>query len=397
MKGLILHRLTGLGGAVVLLLAASASALDSLAPTLAPYLKDYGLPALAAAVVKDGEIIAAGALGTRRAGNAIPVTLDDRFHIGSDTKAMTALLAAMLVEQGKLQWTTTVAEVFPELADTMDTRLRGVTLRQLLSHTSGLPPDNEAFIKLLADSLRPQPQPGNLDDLRYGLVKAASLDPLAAEPGAQFAYANLGYLFVGAIIERRTGKTWEELISERVFDPLGLSTAGLGPQATMGRVDAPLGHAIIEGVVKPMLAGPDGDNPALLGPAGTAHLSVLDFARWAGWNAGEGRRGPHLVTPEMLKTLHTAVVTVPEDGSQPAPQYALGWGVRQPPWAPNPVLIHAGSNRMNYAVICVDPRRDFAVVAMTNIASERAEPAMTALIQALFTHFSGAGPAASPL
>src|SRR5215470_17899219 len=94
----------------------------------------FELPALAAAVVQNGRIVAAGAVGTRRAGTTIPVTLDDRFHIGSDTKAMTALLAAMLIEQGKLDWKTTVAEIFPELTNTMAADVGGIRLDQLLSH-----------------------------------------------------------------------------------------------------------------------------------------------------------------------------------------------------------------------------------------------------------------------
>ena len=122
----------------------------SLDAMLQPYLARYDLPALAAAVVCNGTIIATGAVGTRRADTDTPVAVNDRFHIGSDTKAMTALLAAIFVEEGKLRWDSTVADVFPELAETMDTGLRRVTLEQLLSHTSGIPSDNEAFKRLLA-------------------------------------------------------------------------------------------------------------------------------------------------------------------------------------------------------------------------------------------------------
>ena len=85
----------------------------SLNPVLHPYLSRYELPALAAAVVRNGELIASGAVGTRRAGTNSPVTIDDRFHIGSDTKAMTALIAATLVEEGRIRWTSSVSEVFP--------------------------------------------------------------------------------------------------------------------------------------------------------------------------------------------------------------------------------------------------------------------------------------------
>ena len=280
--------------AVVVMLAGPAAAVGqvSLNATLEPYLSRYDLPALAAAVVRDGRVVAAGAVGTRRVGTQTPVTINDRFHLGSDTKAMTALLAAMLVEEGKLRWDSTVAQIFPELSATMSPKLRGVTLTQLLSHTSGVPPDNQRMTDLLNQSAA---QDGNLDELRYWLVRQWVPEPLAAEPGTTFAYANMNYVIAGAMIERVTGRTWDELISERVFTPLKLSTAGLGAQASLGRVDAPLGHAIVDGKTKAFLAGPNGDNPPILGPAGIANMSVLDFARWAGWNAGEGKRGPHLV------------------------------------------------------------------------------------------------------
>lgn len=129
---------------------ATAVVLD---PTLRPYLARYALPALAAAVVRDGTMLASGAVGTRRAGTDISVTIADRFHVGSDTKAMTALVAATLVEQGRLRWDAAVGEAFPEFAATMDAGLRGVTLEQLLLHTSGIPADNEAFGRLIEQSL----------------------------------------------------------------------------------------------------------------------------------------------------------------------------------------------------------------------------------------------------
>ena len=198
------------------------------------------------------------------------MTIDDRFHIGSDTKAMTALLAAMLIELRKLHWDTTVGSVFPELAAAMAPDVGGVTLAQLLSHTSGIPSDNPAQDKLVEQSFA---QPGNLDELRYWIVAGLVKQQLRSKPGAQFAYSNLGYTLAGAIIERIGGRTWEELVAVRIFDPLGLKTAGFGPQSSLGRVDAPLGHRTLpNGTLKAMLAGPNGDNPEAIGPAGTVHL-----------------------------------------------------------------------------------------------------------------------------
>ena len=368
----------------------STSAQTSLDAALVPFLARYELPAVAAAIVKGGKVVAVGAVGTRKAGAKIPVTVNDRFHLGSDTKAMTALLAAMFVEEGKIRWNSTVSEVFPEFSTKIDPGLRRVTLEQLLSHTSGIPSDNTVFGDLLTKSML---QDGNLDELRYWLVQQWIVQPLESEPGTKFAYANMNYVIVGAIIERVAGKTWDELITERVFAPLGLRSAGLGSQATLGKIDAPLGHVVIDGRTKPFLAGPNGDNPPIIGPAGIAHMSVLDFARWAGWNAGEGKRGPKLVQPETLKKLHTPVISMPDKkdaapGTPPRGKYALGWGQLPVEWAPEPLIYHGGSNEKNLAHIWLEPKRDFAMVLVTNIGGSKANEALNALAPELYARFA---------
>src|SRR5262249_23627779 len=306
-----------------------------------------------------------------------------------DTKAMTALLAGILVDEGKLCWDSTVADIFPELAEEMDPGLRRVTLEQLLSHTSGVPSGNEALVVLLRKAMV---QDGNLDEMRYWLVREWSPQPLAAPAGTKFAYANMNYILAGAMIERAGGKTWDDLITERVFTPLSLQSAGLGNQATLGRIDAPLGHKVVDGKTKAFLAGPNGDNPLIVGPAGIAHMSVLDFARWAGGNAGEGKRGPKLVRPETLKKLHTMVVSMPEikdalPGTPSHGKYGLGWGEFPVEWAPEPLLYHGGSNRRNLAHIWVDAKHDFALVLVTNIAGKKAEQALFALTPELYAKF----------
>jgi len=111
---------------------------QSLDRMLEPYLKEFGLPALAAAVFKEGVVIFSGAVGTRRAGREMPVTIEDRFHLGSDSKPFTSLLAGQFVEAGKLRWDSTLAEVFSELKHKMDAEFGKITLEQSLSHWSGL-------------------------------------------------------------------------------------------------------------------------------------------------------------------------------------------------------------------------------------------------------------------
>ena len=363
----------------------------SLNPILDSIRARFELPALAAAVVKNGKIVASGAVGTRRAGTVIPVTIDDRFHIGSDTKAMTSLLSAMLVEERKIRWDSTVAEIFPELVAMMDSDVKAVTLEQLLSHTSGIPSDNGGHVKLLQQSFAQEHK--NLDEVRYWVIGELIKQPLQSKPGTNFAYANMGYTLAGAMLERVSGKTWEELIVERVFDPLGLKSAGLGPQSTLGRVDAPLGHEPLpDGILKPMLAGPNGDNPEVLGPAGTAHLSVLDFATWAAWNAGEGKRGPSLARPETLRKLHTKVIDMPPKpdapvGTPSTGSYGFGRVTVTPPFAHEPFLFHGGSNEMNVAYIMLQPQRDFGIVMVTNVGGKKADQAMIALGEVLYRRF----------
>jgi CubicO group peptidase (beta-lactamase class C family) len=368
--------------------AAERLALDQ---TLEPYLKEFGLPALAAAVFKEGVVIASGAVGTRRTGQDIPVGIDDRFHIGSDSKAFTSLLAGQFVQEGKLRWDSTLADVFPELKERMDAEFAKITLEQLLSHASGLAEDGPELIDLLNRSYH---QDGNMDEVRYWMVKETAPKPLDHLPGSKFAYSNLGYTIAGAILERIGGKTWEELVTERIIEPLDLKSAGFGPQSSLGRVDAPLGHLLVDGKPKPMLAGPNGDNPLILGPAGTMHMSVLDFAKWVAWHAGEGKRPPTLVSPDTVKKLHTPVIGtgVRENAPPGTPKtggYALGWGQVIEDWAPAPAITHTGSNTMNLAAAMFWPETDFGFVMMTNIAGPAADRALKKLAAELYKGFSG--------
>jgi CubicO group peptidase (beta-lactamase class C family) len=364
---------------------------ESLARTLEPYLKEFGLPALAAAVFKEGVVIASGVTGTRRAGQDIPVGIEDRFHIGSDSKAFTSLLSGQLVEEGKLRWDSALAEVFSELKEKMDAEFAKITLQELLSHSSGLASDGPEILDLISRSYM---QDGNMDEVRYWMVKETAPKPLDHARGSKFAYSNLGYTIAGAILERTGGKTWEELVNERIIGPLDLKSAGFGPQASLGKVDAPLGHLLVDGKPKAMLAGPNGDNPLVIGPAGTMHMSVLDFAKWVAWHAGEGKRPPVLVSPDIVKKLHTPVIDTgvlenARPGTPKTGKYALGWGQVTVDWAPAPVMTHSGSNGMNLAIAMFWPETDFGFVMMTNIASTAADEALRKLAADLYKGFSG--------
>jgi CubicO group peptidase (beta-lactamase class C family) len=358
-----------------------------LTQTLEPLRRQYGLPALAAAVVRAGVINAAGATGVRAQGSTVRVTLNDRFHLGSDTKAMTALLAGMAIEDGKLAWDSTIGAVLGALVPGMNPKLAAVTLEQLLSHSGGIPTDTDEIIKLYFSS---EAFDFNLAPLRLRIINAWKTHAPASTPGTQFHYANLGYVVAGAMLEKATGTFWEELITRRIFEPLKLATAGLGAQATFGRLDAPVGHTIgADGTVTPMYWGAAADLPPSVGPAGLAHMSVLDFATWAGWNAGGGRRAPALVKPETLARIHrphvsTGKIPNPKPGVPQEGHYALGWGVVQWEWMKNPVLQHNGSNGMNLAKVLVDTVADVAVTVLTNFPGPKAEDAASELMLSLY-------------
>jgi len=350
----------------------------------------YDLPALAAAVVKDGFVIAAAAVGTRIHGAEMPVTINDRFHIGSNTKSMTATLAGILVESGDLKWTSTVGEVLGNEVPGLSASLADATLEQLLSHSSGIPSDNDDMLALYFNE---NVFDYNLPALRLETLDAWKHNEVTVPEGSPFQYANFGYMIAGSMIEKASGKPWESLMYERIFEPMGMETARLGPQATYGRIDAAVGHRILpDGSIVPMLWGPAADGPPVISPAGNASLSVLDYAKWASWNAGVGKRGPALVRPETLEyiqSIHvqTPVRDNPPPGTPTTGWYGLGWGIVGFDWADKPLLTHNGSNSMNIARLVIDTEQDLGVVVMTNFPGEGANTAVGDVMQRLYVQY----------
>jgi D-alanyl-D-alanine carboxypeptidase len=211
----------------------------------------------------------------RALGHSERVTVDDRWHIGSDTKAFTATLIARLVERRVMSFDDTLAASFPAFAKSMSPAYRGVTVKQLLSHTAGLPslttPEElPAFLDAIksANGLKAQ---------RTAIARHYLTSPPASKAG-EFKYSNIGYVIAGAIAEARTGKDWETLIREEVFIPLGIVNAGFGAPGASGEYDQPLGHHDVNGQVTPVdPLDPDSDNPTPLGPSGMINIALKDW------------------------------------------------------------------------------------------------------------------------
>ena len=327
----------------------AAQAPQGLDEFLAPIRERHRVPALGAAVLVDGRLAAIGVSGKRKHGSDAEVTVDDRWHLGSCTKAMTATLLARHVDRGRLSWNDTVAERMPDLLDGMHAQARAITVADLLRHRAGQPrgPSRALWNELFRFE-------GSDRDARTAVAAELLQRAPTTAPGTRYLYSNAGYMIVGAIAERIDERPWSEQMRAELFDPLAMRSAGFGPPGRRDAVEEPWGH-------RPGPRGPVPvfhDNPSSLGPAGTVHASLRDWARFVGLHLGvcDPGRQP-LVRDATLRTLHT-----PPDGTD----YAFGWRVTRRGWAPGPILTHSGSNTMWYCVAWLAPEIDFAVLVTCN-------------------------------
>ncbi|MCT7957322.1 serine hydrolase domain-containing protein [Laspinema palackyanum] len=341
-------------------------ALKNLNSILEPIQQTHPLPALAAAIVTSEGMSAIGAVGERKYGSGIPVTIGDRFHLGSCTKAMTATLLGRLVEAGQLEWQTTLAEAFPRLE--MLPVYRSVTLEQLLSHQGGFPEPHQPWLpgKMTLEMLD---LPGSIQQQRYTYLTLALQQPPLFAIG-EFHYSNMGYVVAAAMAEQALGASWEDLITQQLFQPLGMTTAGFGPMGTPGQIDQPWQHILENGQIEAISPEPENDNPPLLAPAGLVHCSLADWGKFIALHLQGERGNSTLLKPETLQKLHTPVGESPQDSAPGS--YAFGWVALERDWGGGRVLWHNGTNTLNYAVVWMAPQRDFAIMAVTNIGGELA-------------------------
>jgi CubicO group peptidase (beta-lactamase class C family) len=333
---------------------------DPVSKMLETIREKHKLPGLAAAVVVDGKIVVTNAVGFRKNGGTEKVTADDKFHLGSVTKSMTATVAAMLVEQGKISWTTTIGGTFPEFKSEIHPDYLGVTLEQLLCQRSGAPGDAPADLWREAWAAN-----GTAAEQRLAFIKGILARKPEAKPGTKFIYSNQGYTIAGVMLEKATGKTWEDLLRSMLFEPLGMTTAGFGAPASVDQVDQPWGHTkkMFSGR-EPVPPGPGADNPLAISPAGAVHCSVGDLAKYAAFHMAGERGESKLLRAEFFKKLHTIVA-----GND---DYALGWMVLKRSWANGRALMHNGSNTMFYVVVWMAPEKNCAVIVASNIGVDEA-------------------------
>lgn len=342
--------------------AADVAEWVDLDPTIKSIRRQNDLPALAAAVVDSEGLRALGAVGRRIDGGADQVTPQDAFHLGSDTKAMTATLAGTLVHDETLTWQSTLGELLD--GRTMHEGWRAVTLEQLLSHRGGAVGNIQAAAPDLWLDLFTRT---DTDAARSELIDTLLLGAPVTPPGETFTYSNAGYVLAGGALEAATGESWEALMRTRLFDPLGMDSCGFGaPQG-----EQPWGHSA-SGPVDP--TDPFSDNPAAIGPAGTVHCSLEDWGRFASAHLAGARGADGFLPAEVFAELHR------DRGDT----YALGWSVAPgQPWAGGDPLTHTGSNTMWLAVAWLAPGIDRAYLVTTNTATTAASRGTNDVVLAL--------------
>ena len=314
------------------------------------------LPALGAALVTRDGLQGLWVSGTRRAGGTEKVEAGDLWHLGSCTKAMTATMIALLVERGELSLDRTLAQYFPELGDDLDEDFRELTLVELMSHRAGLAGNSPWFGE--AEFHDPELTP---TEVRERIAVLLLTEGPALTPKKSFQYANDGFILAGHIAERATKKSWEELMRTLLFKPLGMTSAGFGAPGTSERCDQPRGHGE-DG--KPVEPGPGADNPPALGPAGTVHATLADWAKFAQLHlkgaVGDVQVGKLTLHKATFERLQRAPYTDPAGG--------LGWVRESREWAggDGTMLWHNGSNTMWYCLVRLAPARGFATLVTTN-------------------------------
>ncbi|MGD0189469.1 MAG: serine hydrolase domain-containing protein [Rhizomicrobium sp.] len=307
-------------------------------------LKTSKTPGMGVAVIRGGRLAFVAVGGARRIGTQDAVTADDPWLIGSDTKPMTSTMILRLVEQHRLSLDAPLSATDPALAAAARPDYRAITLRQMLSHTSGLPHDYSGIGKLTAVSSDRRPLP----EQRIAYLKLALSDAPVSPPGTAFHYSNTAFILAAAIAEDATGLSYEALMQREVFAPLGLSRVrvGLPPQ------DGNHGHK--DG--KP--AREDDEIPPMMNPAGGVSLSLSDWAVYCIDQLDGAKGHGRLLTAAGYRQMQ-APTAVTGNG--------LDWGndktVRN--WQ-GPVLVHTGSDEAWESIVVLFPQSGNGLLVNAN-------------------------------
>jgi len=324
-----------------------------LRPHLEAFRDEHEIPALGAAIVTREGLQDLDVIGERVRGGGDPARLDDRWHVGSCGKSITAALYARLVERGDTGWGVPLPELIPDLDGPVDPGWAGVVIDDVFVCEAGLPANLTK-----AEMLTTWEDTRDLQEQRSEVAARALTRP-PHRPG-RFRYSNLGYILIGAVIERITGMPFELALRTHVFEPLGIGSGGFGPPPDLwghgGRMLAlgPIG-LIDLGRGDPEVPGKaESDNPAVMSPAGRMHLALEDWARFHRVFLAEGG---DFLRPQTIERL---LAPAPGRGHR----MSMGWAVA--PARSGGSFAQQGSNTYWVATAMMDRSRERTTMIVCN-------------------------------
>ena len=321
-------------------------------------------PGVALAVVRGDDVLhrAAHGMGDVEAGR--PMTHDTRFPMASVTKSVTAMSAALLVDEGKLGWDTPVRTYLPELVLHDPYATEHLTVRDMLSHRSGMPRHDLAAWRL--------------DLPRATFVKRLRHLRFSASFRARFQYNNLMYYTAAHLVERVAEQRWEEFVQARIFEPLGMTGSSFVPEPPRAGAATARGYRIERdagGAPTGLVPTPLGAHTELSpGAAGALFSTLDDMIRWLGVQVNRGRWGDaRLVSSGTCDQMHLPTTVVPGGGYKDAlmghPMYAYGMGWFVEPYRGHTLVQHGGNVEGHSLMIGFLPVERLGVVVLTNAAA----------------------------
>lgn len=319
--------------------------------------RDWRVPGMAIAVVHGDSLVFARGYGVAEAGKPARATEHTRFAVGSTTKAMTTAALAMLVDEGKLRWDDRVIDHVPELQLYDAYATRELTVRDLLTHRSGLPGTD------LLWSRRANQYPMTEMVRRLRHVRPTS------SFRSTFAYQNVVYSIGGLLIERISGRTWDEFLRERLFAPLAMRATEPLVAGIIGKADVAVPHGLAGDSVRVV---PIRTTDAVAS-AGSVWSSVSDMSRWMRFMLDSGRVGQQrLIAPATFNEIVAPQIRVPM-AQYPALElarphffsYGLGWFVQD--YGGRTVWMHTGSIDGMSAIVGLLPAERVGVVVLANL------------------------------
>lgn len=325
--------------------------------------KAYQIPEISYAVTDSRTTLEIAALGRHAVNLPDTATLNDRFHIGSNTKAMTAFLIARYVEQGKLKWTTRFFDLFPEWKTTSKPGYAGMNLQDLLCHKAGIQPFQGEGDPVIPDFKGTNPEKRK----QFGQF-VLTLEPVKPDEQHPFIYSNAGYTLAALMLEKVTGKSWEQLM-EKVFNrDLKLKVQLSWPDNQTGKDT--WGHSTESGSLAPV---PSNKEPHLdyTEPAGDLNIKLKDYCRFIRLNL-QGLAGrDNYLRSETYKFIHTGTAN-----------YSMGWfNIYE---NGKELSVHSGTGAFTYfTLVHIDRIHNKAYIIFTNSFNDETQQGVRLLMRKL--------------